>query len=166
MAMKFMAEQFELNFAGEDPDPQYKIYTDGSCLINPDGPGGWCAIILKNGTQHALHRGYLPSTTNNRAELIAAINGLANIPSKSKCVVVTDSKYVQLGAMHWRKSWQRKKFKNIKNPDLWQELSRLIDERRCKFEWVRGHNGDEYNEKCDKYAVECARKEVLEEEMT
>lgn len=158
--MKFMAEQleFEQFIPRERPkDGRYVIYTDGACLKNPGGPGGWCAIILCNGQRLETLRAAEDQTTNNRAELLAAIHGIGATPKGCQCVVMTDSQYVQKGAMFWSRGWIRKKWRNVKNTDLWQRLMAIKGERNCVFKWVRGHNGDKWNEECDKLAGECAR---------
>ena len=131
-----------------------KIYTDGSSLGNP-GPGGYCAI-LEYETGETTHRkivsGGEPKTTNNRMELKAAIEGLKAL--KNACVVeiTSDSKYVCEAINSWLANWIKKEFKNVKNPDLWDEYVKVSKGHIVKAVWVRGHNGHPQNEECDRIA--------------
>ena len=120
-----------------------KIYTDGACSGNP-GPGGWASIIINGDYIHKIS-GSDKSTTNNRMEIIAVIEGLKMISETSKVEVITDSAYV-VNTM--TKGW-----KSNKNQDLWGELDTLVSKRDVKFTWVKGHASNQYNNECDKMAV-------------
>ena len=120
-----------------------KLYTDGACSGNP-GPGGWAAIIINGDYIHKIS-GSDESTTNNRMEIIAIIEGLKMISETSKVEVITDSAYV-VNTM--TKGWKRNK-----NQDLWEELDNLVLKRDVKFTWVKGHASNQYNNECDKMAV-------------
>ena len=133
------------------------IYTDGACKFNP-GPGGFAAILVYNGREKEVSGGE-KSTTNNRMELLAAINGLKMLKESCEVTLYSDSKYlidsVEKGWVYsWQKNGWRKADKSpALNPDLWQELLGLLDMHTVNFVWVKGHNGHEYNERCDRLAV-------------
>ena len=133
------------------------IFTDGACSGNP-GPGGW-GTILRYGEKEKELSGGEASTTNNRMELSAVIAGLSALKEPCKVTVVTDSKYVadavNLGwAEGWRKrGWKRGKNEPALNPDLWEELLRLLSVHEVSFVWVKGHDGHPENERCDAMAV-------------
>lgn len=137
----------------------YTIYTDGSCLRNPDGPGGWAAVILENATgeKTELHGG-APSTTNNRMEISAAVAALSHIEKSSSVTLYTDSQYLKNAfAKHWINHWKRTGWKtstgdDVKNRDLWLELDALFQKHQVNFHWVKGHVGIEENERCDRLA--------------
>ncbi len=138
------------------------IFSDGGSINNP-GPGGYGAIIIKNGEEIELSRGY-SLTTNNRMELMGVIAALESIKgSKEKVRVYTDSRYV-VDAMTkgWIKNWQRNGWlKSDKTPvlnrDLWEKLVKLTAEFDIEFNWVKGHAGNHYNERCDSLAVSSAK---------
>ena len=142
----------------------YVIYTDGSCLRNPDGPGGWAAVIMDQhaGTKTELHEG-TPSTTNNRMELSAAIAALRHVPVEAVVDLYTDSQYLKNAfTKQWLAGWKRKGWKTaaggeVKNQDLWRQLDALFSSRIVRFHWVKGHVGVEHNERCD----ELARREAM-----
>ena len=130
------------------------IYTDGACSGNP-GPGGWGVHILPNAIVGAqdLCDGEI-MTTNNRMELMAAIQGLEAVPAGSPVVIWTDSQYVKDGITKWIPGWMRNGWrtadkKPVKNQDLWQRLHALTQTRVVTWEWVRGHNGNAGNERAD-----------------
>ncbi len=132
-----------------------EIFTDGACKGNP-GPGGWGAILRFNGTEKELYGGEA-LTTNNRMELLAAINALATLKRPCKVRLTTDSKYVLQGITEWLAGWKRKQWKNsagqpVKNQDLWQELDRLAAQHQIDWQWVRGHTGHVENERADQLA--------------
>ncbi len=133
------------------------IYTDGACKYNP-GPGGYAAILVYNGREKEVSGGEI-STTNNRMELLAAINGLKMLKEACEVTLYSDSKYlidsVEKGWVYsWQKNGWRKADKSpALNPDLWQELLGLLERHTVSFVWVKGHNGHEYNERCDRLAV-------------
>ncbi|MDJ1257963.1 MAG: ribonuclease HI [Candidatus Midichloria sp.] len=132
-----------------------KIYCDGACSGNP-GKGGWGAILIWKDTTKEIS-GFEENTTNNRMELTAAIEALKVIKRNVKVEVYTDSKYVCNGITNWIQKWKknnwRSKNKLIKNVDLWQELELLSSKLDVSWRWIRGHNGDVYNEKADKLAT-------------
>lgn len=121
----------------------YYVYADGSCLGNP-GPGGWAAVIVKpDGTSRTICGGD-PSSTNNRMELTAAIEGLRAIPAGTRVVLRSDSQYlVKTMTLNWKR--------NV-NADLWKRLDHEAGQRRARFEWVEGHAGDPLNEQADRQA--------------
>ena len=134
-----------------------EIYTDGSCLGNP-GPGGWAAVYVYN-NQHKSISGYEAQTTNNRMELLAAINAIRKIaPSMIVDLhLYTDSTYVKNGITLWIEGWKKQNWrKNSKNPvkniDLWEELDELSSKYKVTWHWVKAHNGNKYNEMADTLA--------------
>lgn len=139
-----------------------RMYTDGACKGNP-GPGGWGCIIVYGELEKELSGGEA-STTNNRMELCAAIFGLSALKVPCEVSLFSDSKYlvdaINLGwARSWRaKGWKKSDGKPALNADLWERLLGLLEIHTVKFEWVRGHNGHEYNERCDRLAVAEAEK--------
>ncbi|MGN0941034.1 MAG: ribonuclease HI [Selenomonadaceae bacterium] len=142
----------------------YIIYTDGSCLSNPDGPGGYAAVIIrKDGTIKKISGGE-PSTTNNRMELRAGIEALRLLPDGSAVDFYADSQYLQNAFVkHWIVSWKRKGWITslgtpVKNKDLWLEFDDEFQRHSIRFYWVKGHAGNEYNEICDKLAKSEAMK--------
>ena len=135
------------------------IYTDGSCLTNP-GKGGWAAIINQDGKIKKI-TGNEKNTTNNRMELLAPINALKQIDTKSKVEIYTDSQYVKLGITEWinkwvSNNWQTAKKEDVKNKDLWVELYNLNQSLNVKWNWVKAHAGDPINEEVDMLAREAA----------
>ena len=132
------------------------IYTDGSCKFNP-GPGGWGAILVYGTAERELSGGEA-ETTNNRMELTAAIMALRAL--KEPCLVhlCSDSKYVIDGleqgwAASWReRGWRRADKSPAQNPDLWEELLNEVSRHEIEYEWVKGHAGHPYNERCDAMA--------------
>lgn len=127
----------------------YKIYTDGSCLKNPNGPGGWCFVLIDNDHDWIMSDGD-PSTTNNRMELKAVIESLKMIKEKESCIIYSDSKLVINCATG---IWKRNK-----NLDLWKEYDIISKNKIITYEWVKGHSGNKYNEIVDKFAKEEAEK--------
>ena len=122
------------------------IYTDGSCLGNP-GPGGWGAVIVeKNNTIEIC--GKEIDTTNNRMEISAVIMGLEYTKEYQRIKIFSDSQYV-INTM--TKNWKRKA-----NLDLWEKLDKLVSKREVLWEWVRGHEGNFYNEKAHNLAYKSA----------
>ena len=138
------------------------IYTDGACSKNP-GPGG-IGIVLTSDKGHykEISKGY-EYTTNNRMELLAAIISLESllIPN-SDIILYSDSKYVVDSVEKgWAFNWEKKKFKNRKNSDLWIRFLKVYRNHNVNLKWVKGHNGQEENERCDKLAVESYKSENL-----
>ncbi|MBQ7376951.1 MAG: ribonuclease HI [Clostridia bacterium] len=137
-----------------------EIYTDGACRGNP-GPGGWGAILVYGKFERELSGGE-EQTTNNRMELTAAIAGLSALKEPCEVTLYSDSKYlvdaINLGwAAAWRaRGWRRSAKEEAKNPDLWETLFSLLETHTVTFEWVRGHNGHDYNERCDRLATAAA----------
>jgi len=131
------------------------IYTDGGCSGNP-GPGGWAFTLDADGLFATELSGGEGMTTNNKMELTAVIKALeyARQLGGGKIVVNTDSQYVKNGVLVWMASWKRKGWKTadnkpVKNQEYWEELDRLTQGMSVSFNWVKGHNGIEMNEKCD-----------------
>ena len=132
-----------------------KIYTDGACKGNP-GVGGWGAIIMQDGKNIELFGGE-NETTNNRMELMAVIMALKKTPSNLELTIYTDSTYVQKGISEWIKNWKVNNWRSsnkkpVKNKDLWVELDEAVGSRKIYWEWVKGHAGNEGNEKADELA--------------
>ena len=138
------------------------LYTDGACSGNP-GPGGWGAILEYRGHEKELSGGE-ESTTNNRMELTAVIQGLSQL--KEPCVVelYSDSKYVidalQKGwAVSWRKNgWKKADKKPALNADLWEILLELTKRHELNYHWIKGHADNPKNERCDQLAVAESKK--------
>ena len=135
------------------------LYTDGACRNNP-GRGGWGAILVYGKYEKEMSGGEA-LTTNNRMELMAAISGLEALKEPCAVNLYSDSKYLvdafnEGWVFGWKKAgWKRGK-EELKNPDLWARLYELTEQHEVKFIWVKGHNGNEYNERCDKLATEFA----------
>lgn len=141
------------------------IYTDGSCLGNP-GPGGWGAII-SSGEQTREISGGERDTTNNRMELLGAINGLRALITTSKVKIVSDSKYLtDAFNKNWIISWKRNGWARSEGPllnsDLWKELDSLTSKHSCQFEWVKGHSGHPLNERANDLAMAASKMQVNE----
>lgn len=133
-----------------------QIFTDGAAKGNP-GPGGYGAILKFGAHSKELSEGFR-LTTNNRMELLAVIRALQELKSSSYAIqIYSDSKYV-VDAVEkgWIWNWQKKGFKDKKNPDLWQLYIPLHQQFKPKFIWIKGHNGHPDNERCDQLAVAAA----------
>lgn len=143
--------------------PQIIIHTDGSSRGNP-GPGGFGVVMQQVGTNYKkeIAQGYR-KTTNNRMELLAVIIGLEALKKENQEVlIVSDSKYVVDAInQHWITGWQKKGFKNVKNPDLWQRFLQVYQKHRVTFQWIKGHNNHQLNERCDFLATNAAKQEQL-----
>ena len=131
------------------------IYTDGACSGNP-GPGGWGAL-LRYGDMEKELSGAEAQTTNNRMELMAAIEALAALKRPSEVELNSDSKYVLDGITKWLPGWKAKGWKTadrqpVKNVDLWQRLDAEVARHRVTFKWVKGHSGQPENERVDALA--------------
>ena len=132
------------------------IYTDGSAKGNP-GRGGYGVVLLSGKHRKEISKGFL-LTTNNRMELLAVIVGIENVKKlNSNIVVYSDSKYV-VNAVEkgWLFDWQKKNFKGKKNPDLWIRFLSVYNKHSIRFLWVKGHNNNVENERCDSLAVSAA----------
>lgn len=135
-----------------------EIYTDGACTGNP-GKGGYGAVLIYNGKEKRISRGY-KKTTNNRMELMAAIEALKLLKEPCNVQLYSDSKYLTDAINKkwldgWVKNgWKKSDKKPVLNTDLWTELLELIGEHHVTFNWVKGHAGNAYNEICDTLAVE------------
>ncbi|MFD2609180.1 ribonuclease HI [Deinococcus taklimakanensis] len=133
--------------------PFVRLVTDGACSGNP-GPGGW-ACILSMGSHTRELSGGEAQTTNNRMELTALLGGLQALNRPCAVHVVSDSKYViDAFEKNWIGNWQRKNWKNVKNPDLWQAILQAARGHTLSFEWVEGHAGHPENERADRLAVQ------------
>ena len=132
------------------------IYTDGSAKGNP-GRGGYGVVMLSGKHRKEISEGFL-LTTNNRMELLAVIVGLESVKKiNSEIVVYSDSKYV-VNAVEkgWLFNWHKKSFKGKKNPDLWVRFLSVYKKHSIRFLWVKGHNNNIENERCDRLAVSAA----------
>jgi len=131
------------------------IYTDGACRGNP-GPGGWGVLVKSEQGDETLYGGE-KNTTNNRMELMAALEGLRHIAAGSEVLLYTDSQYVRKGITEWMKNWKRNGWrtaakKPVKNADLWQLLDTEAQRHEVKWHWVKGHAGHPGNEAADALA--------------
>ena len=142
------------------------IYTDGACSGNP-GKGGFGVILDYMGKIKEISRGF-ECTTNNRMELMAAIEGLKALKEPCEVTLYSDSKYlVDSIEKKWIESWQKKGWKNsknekVKNQELFEELIHLLDIHHVNFVWVKGHDGHAQNERCDFLATSAAKGDNLE----
>ena len=132
-----------------------EIYTDGACRGNP-GPGGWGALLIAGTHRKTLHGGD-PETTNNRMELMAAIEALSALKGPSKVNLHTDSRYVMHGITEWMDNWKKRGWKTaarkpVKNQDLWRALDEAIARHDIEWKWVKGHDGNPGNEEADALA--------------
>ncbi|HXA60273.1 MAG TPA: ribonuclease HI [Streptosporangiaceae bacterium] len=142
------------------------IHTDGACSVNP-GPGGW-GVVLRYGDQVKELYGGEADTTNNRMELMAAIQALESLTRPTSVHLHTDSTYVLNGITKWVAGWKRRGWMTagktpVKNVDLWQRLEAAAERHEVQWTWVRGHAGDPGNERADALArlgVEQVRAEV------
>lgn len=146
---------------------EVSIYTDGACSGNP-GPGGWGAVLIYKGKKKEISGKVEETTTNNRMELTAVIEGLKALKEPCKVKIFSDSAYlINAFNQNWLEKWQRNGWLNskkekVENIDLWQELLRLKSIHQIEWHKVRGHHGVPMNELCDKLArdeVEEAREE-------
>jgi ribonuclease HI len=133
------------------------IHTDGACKGNP-GPGGWGALVVRDGRIEELSGGDL-ATTNNRMEMTAVIRALESLAQATDVELYTDSQYVKNGIETWIHGWKRNGWKTadrkpVKNADLWRELDTLAAKHRIRWHWVRGHSAHPGNERADALANE------------
>jgi ribonuclease HI len=132
-----------------------EIFTDGACRGNP-GPGGWGALLRYNGHERSLY-GAEMHTTNNRMELMAAIQALEILKRPCEVVLTTDSQYLRQGITAWLPNWKRRGWRTadkqpVKNIDLWQRLDTAASRHQVQWQWVRGHSGHAENEAADRLA--------------
>lgn len=132
-----------------------EIYTDGACKGNP-GPGGWGALMRYKGVEKSLS-GYEPHTTNNRMELMAAIESLKALTRPCNVHLTTDSEYLRKGITEWMVKWKKNGWKTaakepVKNADLWQCLDIEAKRHQVQWHWVKGHAGHPENEAADQLA--------------
>lgn len=138
-----------------------EIFTDGACKGNP-GPGGWGAVIRSGGHEKELSGGEADST-NNRMEMMAAIEALKALKRPCHVILTTDSVYVRDGITKWVHGWQRNGWKTadkkpVKNVELWQELVAAAARHDVEWHWVKGHNGHPENERADALATAAAER--------
>lgn len=143
-----------------------KVYTDGSSSPKLKNGAGWACIIVMPNTTEIVLSGRFLEATNNQVELWACIEALSYIKENENLnhvtvEVITDSEYLQKGATEWLPRWVSNGWKSrageVKNRPIWEALSNIMDGMNVQFKWVRGHNGHEYNERCDKLATQACR---------
>jgi ribonuclease HI len=140
-------------------DEEVQVFTDGACRGNP-GPGGWAALLRYRDHEKTLS-GSEGLTTNNRMELMAAIQALEALKRPCRVRIHTDSEYLRRGITEWLPRWKRRGWKTsdgapVKNPELWQRLDHAHARHTVTWEWVRGHSGPPENERVDALAREAA----------
>lgn len=139
----------------EENNNAVEIFTDGACSGNP-GPGGWGAILRWRGEEKEIYGGE-PDTTNNRMEMMAAIQALEGLKRATNVVLYTDSTYLRDGITKWIHGWKRNGWKTaakkpVKNEDLWRRLDDALADHEIDFRWVKGHSGHPENERADELA--------------
>ncbi|WP_185236151.1 ribonuclease HI [Teredinibacter franksiae] len=132
-----------------------ELFSDGACKGNP-GPGGWGVLLRHEGKEKSLYGGEA-QTTNNRMELLAAIEGLGALKETCEVVLTTDSQYVRKGITEWITNWKRNNWRNaakkpVANKDLWQALDEQAQRHKITWKWVKGHSGHRENEIADQLA--------------
>lgn len=132
-----------------------ELYTDGACRGNP-GPGGWGALLKYGDSERELYGGQR-HTTNNRMELLAAIEGLAAVEESRAITLTTDSTYVMKGITEWLAGWKRRGWKTaarkpVANADLWRRLDEQNSRHMVTWRWIKGHSGHPGNERADALA--------------
>lgn len=148
--------QTALDYLSQQPGkPKVTIYTDGACSGNP-GPGGYGAVIMANDIIDDIYGGE-PSTTNNRMEMRAVIEALTALPKSCEVELYVDSMYVKDGINSWMTNWKKNGWqtaagKPVKNQDLWIQLDETTQKHTIHWHWVRGHDGNEFNERADNLA--------------
>ena len=145
-----------------DSKERVHIFCDGACSPNP-GKGGWAAILVSGDTERVI-TGCAPHTTNNRMELTAAVQALSTLPSPCSVTITTDSRYLaDCFRRDWLSKWQAKGWKTsqgkkVKNIDLWQKLSGLVQMHDVDWVWVRAHDAHPQNERADALAVQARQR--------
>jgi ribonuclease HI len=142
--------------AGQPGRDTVEIYTDGACSGNP-GPGGWGVVLSYGGHRKELRGGEAAPTTNNRMELMAAIQALESLTRRSNVRLHTDSSYLRNGITNWLAGWKRNGWRTaskqpVKNEDLWRRLDSAAARHDVQWLWVKGHAGDPGNERADALA--------------
>jgi len=142
-------------------DDTIEVFTDGACSGNP-GPGGWGAILRWRGVERELSGGE-PLTTNNRMELMAAIQAIEALKRGARVRLITDSTYVRDGITKWITKWKANGWRTagktpVKNEDLWRRLDAALAGHRVDWVWVRGHTGHPENERADVLAREAIKR--------
>jgi len=132
------------------------LFSDGSALGNP-GPGGYGVILRFKDKERELFGSEI-HTTNNRMELLGVIEGLSALKEACEVDVISDSSYVVKGINEWLDNWKKKEFKKVKNVDLWKRYIDVSKNHKVNAIWVKGHDGHEENERCDKLAKDAAQK--------
>ncbi|CAN7292619.1 ribonuclease HI [Bosea sp. LjRoot90] len=132
-----------------------EVWTDGACSGNP-GPGGWGAILSYKGKERELSGGEA-QTTNNRMELMGAIAALETLTRPCTVALHTDSQYLRQGITSWIHGWKKNGWKTadrkpVKNEELWKRLDAALKQHKIDWKWVKGHAGDEMNERADALA--------------
>jgi ribonuclease HI len=149
----------------ESPTDRVRLFTDGACSGNP-GPGGWAFILEHPATGKVIDgSGAEPHTTNNRMELMGAIEGLSLLKRPCRVELVTDSQYLGKGLTEWMAGWKARDWKRkeggqlkpVSNEDLWRRIDELSARHEITLKWVRGHQGHPENEACDRMAVAAYR---------
>jgi ribonuclease HI len=145
--------------------PKVVIYTDGACSGNP-GPGGWGAVMISGGHEREIFGGDA-ATTNNRMELMAAIQALEALKRPCKVELHTDSQYLRTGICEWLAAWKARGWRTaakapVKNEDLWRRLDQARLRHEVDWRWVKGHAGHELNERADALARQ-GLKQTLDE---
>lgn len=136
-------------------DDIVEVFTDGACKGNP-GPGGWGALLKFKGAERELWGGEA-NTTNNRMELMAAIQALAALKRPCRIRLTTDSEYVMKGITQWLVNWKKRNWQTaarqpVKNAELWRDLDAQVQRHDVEWRWVRGHTGHPENERADQLA--------------
>ena len=156
----------ELADTKQPGSPEILLFTDGGCSGNP-GPGGWAYVLRHPGSgKEKEESGAERETTNNRMEMMAVIRGLEALKRSTSVELVTDSEYVGRGISEWMPKWKAngwrrregKKWKEVKNEDLWRRLDAVLGKHQVKVTHVRGHTGHPENERCDTLAVAAYQK--------
>ena len=142
-----------------------RIFTDGACSGNP-GIGGWGVVIIIDKKEPIFLNGGERHTTNNRMELMAAIQSILFFDKKNELEIFTDSKYLKDGIESWIQKWKINNWKTsakkpVKNKDLWVKLDEVISRHNVKWNWVKGHANNKYNEKADSLARKYIEENIL-----
>ncbi|MES2141585.1 MAG: ribonuclease HI [Pseudomonadota bacterium] len=141
--------------------PIVEIFTDGACRGNP-GPGSWAVLLRYQGKEKMLSGTEL-NTTNNRMELMGAIQALMALKKSCQVTLSTDSQYVKKGITEWLPQWKKRAWRTanktpVKNCDLWKQLAEQAEKHQVQWEWVKGHSGHPENDRVDSLANEALDK--------